>query len=97
MQWGVRIVNENGKPMSEDLVVPASVFSKMRPDSVMLQGIDPYLDTTFNSTQIVFFIKEWEILAPGPELPEDNAIWEKVLEYANRCLESHRYLKFLGD
>src|SRR5712691_2993168 len=97
MQWNVRIVDENGKPDSEDLIVPVSVLAKMGPDSVMLRGIDPYLDTIFNSAQIeLFFIKEWEDLAARLE-PEDRAIWEAVLEYAKRCLEPHVYLKFIGD
>jgi hypothetical protein len=38
MQWDVRIVNE--QPESEDVIVPASISSKMGQDAVMLRGID---------------------------------------------------------
>jgi hypothetical protein len=98
MQWNVRIVDEDGKPVSEeDVIVPVSILEKMGPDSAMLRGIDPYLDTTFNPLQIeLFFIKEWEDLASRVE-PTDRAVWETVLAYAKRCLEPHLYLKFIGD
>jgi hypothetical protein len=96
MQWNVRIVDENGKPESEDLIVPVSILAKMGPDSVMLRGIDPYLDTTFNPLQIEFFIKEWEELAPRVEF-KDKPIWETVLVYAKRCTDEVLYLKFIGD
>jgi hypothetical protein len=82
--------------MSEDIGVPASILSKMKPESIMLRGIDPYLNTTFNNTQVEFFIKEWEELAPRVE-PDDKAVWQTVLDYARRCLEPHVYLKFIGD
>lgn len=97
MQWNVRIVDENGKPESADLVVPVSILEKMRPDSVMIRGIDPYSDTVFNGTQIgLFFIKEWEDLGSHLE-PKDKAIWHAVLDYAKRCSKPHLYLKFIGD
>ena len=83
--------------MSEkDVVVPVSILSKMAPDSPMLRGIDPYLNTTFNSAQIEFFIKKWEELGPRVE-PDDRAVWQTVLDYAKRSLEPHVYLKFIGD
>lgn len=94
--WDVRIVDEDDKPMSEDISVPASILSKMASDSIMLKGIDPYLNTTFNNAQVEFFIKEWEELAPRVE-PDDKAVWQTVLDYARRCLEPHVYLKFIGD
>jgi hypothetical protein len=94
--WDVRIVDERDKPMSEDISVPASILSKMKPESIMLRGIDPYLNTTFNNAQVEFFIKEWEELAPRVE-SDDKVIWQTVLDYARRCLEPHVYLKFIGD
>jgi hypothetical protein len=95
--WGVRVVDEHDKPESADISVPGSILSKMRPESIMLRGIAPYYNTTFNiSTQVEFFIKEWEELAPRVE-PEDKAIWQAVLDYAKRCLSPHTYLKFIGD
>jgi hypothetical protein len=94
--WEVRVVDEHDKPLSEDISVPGSILSKMGPGSMLLKGIDPYLNTTFNNAQVEFFIKEWEELAPRVE-PEDQAIWQSVLDYAIRCLEPHVYLKFIGD
>jgi hypothetical protein len=96
MQWIVRIVDGSGNPKSEEIVLPVSILSKAGKNAVMLQGIDPYLVTVFNSAQIEFFLKEWEALASLVE-PEDKATWQTVLEYAKRCLEPHLYLEFIGD
>jgi hypothetical protein len=44
----------------------------------------------------MFFIKEWEDLAPRLE-PEDRAVWETVLAHVKHCLEPDLYLMFIGD
>jgi hypothetical protein len=99
MPWTVRIEDEDGKPVSrEDYAVPFTVLASVSPKSVMLQGIDRYCDTTFNSLQIKFFLKEWDALAETLTEDEHRQAWKKVRDYAEQCMvEPHLYLKFIGD
>lgn len=98
MSWTVRIQDEAGRPVDEDFEIPFRILDQLPPGSLMLRGIDRYQDTTFNGTQLEFFLAEWELLASQIANPEDKAAWEKVKAYAKQCVDKpHCYLKFIGD
>lgn len=99
MPWSVRIEDERGKPLSDDdVVVEFRIMDDLPPGLIMLQGIDPYQNTTFNNAQLKFFLRVWETLAFRLTTAEDKLAWERVRSFAQRCLEEpHTYLKFIGD
>src|SRR5437879_677468 len=98
MPWSVRIVDERGKGLSgNDIVIEFKILDDLPTNSVMLRGIDPYGDTTFNGLQLDFFLREWDLILQRLKTDEEKLKWEQIRNYAKRCVtEPHEYLKFIG-
>src|SRR4051812_49236527 len=99
MPWSVRIVDEEAEGLSgNDIVVDFKTLDDLPSSSVILRGIDPYGDTTFNGLQLDFFLREWELILARLKTDEEKLRWEQVRDYARRCIkEPHTYLQFIGD
>lgn len=96
----ITLEDENGKTI-ERLEDPKNYFnlllaSRDTTDTNFLRFIDPYGDTTFNSLQIPFFIKELKELLKLSKNKEFIDYGRKVLELAEKA-RTHIYLKFYGD
>jgi hypothetical protein len=101
MPWTVRIVNDQGKPVSgQDLLLHWDVLDNLPLEAVMLRGIDEYDDTLFTACQTRRFIEEWDTLLPSLTSETQNAQWRDVRSYAERLINEFGngfYLKFIGD
>jgi hypothetical protein len=99
MPWTVRIVNEEGKRVSDgDVTLEFRVLDSLPAGARMLEGIDRYQDTTFNSQQLRLLLGEWDALLPQITDANDRVAWKQIRDYAGRCIrEPHTYLKFIGD
>ncbi len=99
MSWSVRVQDELGKPvLPQDLDLPSRLLERLAPECILLKGIDPYADTTFNGLQARVLLEEWEALALRLTKDADREVWRKVRTYIERCLqEPHLYIKFIGE
>jgi hypothetical protein len=65
---------------------------------VLMDGIDPYCDTTFNRVQMDRFVKELDILREGCTNAAVKTMLTAVRAMADKCRTSvDLYLKFIGD
>jgi hypothetical protein len=66
--------------------------------SPMLESIDWYGHTVFNSIQMKRFLAEWEYVVQRAASDEEQVLAARIKKLAERCRdEVHIYLKFVGD
>jgi hypothetical protein len=94
MPWTVRVEDEEGKPHGESFVVVefGSLPKGARfPISTLIEAA-PYYDTVLNPIQANALIGELSLATA-----EFGIVHSPLLELANRALEPHTYLRFIGD
>ena len=95
MPLSVRLQDERGKPViPQDAGIELTIIPDNN-DLKLLQYINPYGDTYFNTLQMEDFLSDWDKLKPSADQQKS---WEIVREMAIRCRkENHPYLRFIGD
>jgi hypothetical protein len=79
---------------------PRNLLHRLLPQTGegILNGIDWYGDTIFNSQQMKQFIPAWQSLFDEAAAADDKALLSSVMALAERCANgTHLYLKFEGD
>jgi hypothetical protein len=79
---------------------PRNLLHRLLPQTgeSILNGIDWYGDTIFNSKQMKQFIPAWQSLFEQAAAVGDEALLSSVMALADRCAGgTHLYLKFEGD
>jgi hypothetical protein len=67
-------------------------------NTLCLQFIDPYGDTTFNQLQIPKLVQEVEALRPNCNTDEERQELESIIGFIGKAKgETHTYIKFYGD
>ncbi|HYF03519.1 MAG TPA: hypothetical protein VEC36_09090 [Patescibacteria group bacterium] len=99
MSWTVLKEDENGNVLDSSLdefSIKNLEFLLKSNNFTLLQYLNPFGDTTFNSNQIDDLISDLILLK---SLKSDNSKKiEKIIEVAESCKNDvHSYLKFYGD
>jgi hypothetical protein len=98
---GIQIVNEDGSLVSRFngnfLEIDAQIMTKIGEcGCFLLQGIDPFGDTVFNSKQVIRVINELNILKTSLNIESSTKLIDEIIGYLKKITE-HQYLKFIGD
>ena len=97
MGLDVHLLTERGDVLAQ-LLDPQGLVAKLiqhaPADSICLRFVDPYQDTTLNSRQAEQLVQELRDL---DALPDDlHTARDSLVDLAER-VETHVYLKFIGD
>jgi len=64
----------------------------------LLQYVDPYGDTYFNTLQMPDFLADWDAAKARVGSRWEEKLWREVQDLARKCeYEPHLFLKFEGD
>ena len=101
MGLDVRIEGENGTSVAgvsdNDGALSRALTSLVTPNQPLLSGIDIYMDTLSNRKQVAEVIKELNQIAPSASADEFRRIQEIKAMVAEWMVDSHVYLRFVGD
>ncbi len=103
MGLSVRLEDENGAPVAEEVYDPRNLLHRLLPSHddasyQCLRFVDWYGDTVFNRLQMPVFLADLSTIRRFARGIEERELLARIGDLAEQCQRGvHLYLKFYGD
>ena len=95
----VVLQDENGNMLSEQVVVPTNLVSRIGDTRFMcLRFVDPYGDTILNRLQLAPLLEDLRVLRGCSQSDQYEGTFQQIDGLIQLCqAEPHTYIRFIGD